>query len=380
MSFPPSLRIPFVDLSRASREIWPTAREHIEHLALRADFVAGDSVVQLESLLAQQCGVKEVACCANGTDALILALQAGGIGVGHRVAVPNLTFWATYEAIAHVGATPVLIDVDHEHLQLSIDELLAAHKVHGLDACIIVHLFGWCHPDLKRLRALCVREGIRLIEDGAQAYGVSLTGEHGDIESVFQGAEIATLSFYPTKVLGGCMDGGAVTTNCSATARRIRSLLNHGRKDAYSYEFVGWNSRMSSFQAAYLCAALPRATGWLESRRQALSHYASSLSRCGIEVITAPPGILGNGYLAVLRLPQELVSKTQQTLRDAGIGTARVYPETLHQQEPAKGAVRHSDLAVSTLFTRQVLNIPLFPDLTKSEQDEVLDTVSRVFL
>lgn len=357
--------------------MWSDAGSRIQALGEQADFISGPSVKEFEACLAQRCGVEEAIACANGTDAIILALQAAGIGPGHRVALPNLTFWATYEAVIHVGATPVLIDVEEGHLQINIEELFEAHRHAPIDACIVVHLFGWCHPELHSLRQRCRNSGIVLVEDGAQAFGVNLTNNSGSPEPVFKDAEIATLSFYPAKVLGGCMDGGAVITNSASHGAKIRSLLNHGRRDHYSYDSVGWNSRMSSFQGAYLGVAIAHVDCWIEQRRDLLGRYQQLLRGSEIELVLPPDRVSGNGYLAVLRLPAERVAVVQSKLLEAGIGTSRVYPETIHNQPPAEGAARYSNLSASTRFTQQVLNLPLFPGLSTIEQNEIVEALLK---
>lgn len=370
---PNTLKLPFIDLHRTTRDLWRDVAPQIQALAESADFISGQPVTNFEVALATYCGTKDAIACANGTDAIILALQAAGIGSGHRVALPNLTFWATYEAVIHVGATPILIDVHDNHLQMNTEELFEVHDKCPLNACILVHLFGWCHPELITVRALCKKKGILLIEDGAQAFGVAI---HNN--SVFKDAELATLSFYPSKVLGGCMDGGAVLTNSATRGASLRSLLNHGRRDRYSYDQVGWNSRMSSFQGAYLSRAITFSNRWIDDRRRLLQRYAYLLKDSSIALVTPPEGVYDNGYLAILRLSIEEVERVQSHLLAAGIGTGRVYPSTIHEQPPARGAAHYSDLSVSTQFTRQVLNLPLFPGLTDSEQDEVVERLLTI--
>jgi dTDP-4-amino-4,6-dideoxygalactose transaminase len=219
---------------------------------------------------------------------------------------------------------------------------------------------------------MCRKFGISLVEDGAQAFGVELVGSSGGFESVFHGAEIATLSFYPAKVLGGCMDGGAVLTSSAELAKTVRSLLNHGRKGHYSYEHVGWNSRMASVQGLYLRQALHHAPQWLEQRREILRVYHDTLTAKGVMVRVPPATIRGNGYLAVAQLPTGLPFVVQKKLEERGIGTGRVYPETIHQQLPARHASRGSELSVSSDFVTQVINLPLFPGLSPSAQNEVI--------
>jgi dTDP-4-amino-4,6-dideoxygalactose transaminase len=371
--------IPFLDLNQTTKRIAAQALTRWEALLAQSDFISGKPVQELEAALAAKCQVSHTVACANGTDAIILALQAAGVGCGMRIALPNLTFWATYEAVVHVGGAPVLIDIDSNHFQINFDELMAEHRREPLSAVIVVHLFGWCHPQLSELRAFCASEEIVLIEDGAQSFGVSLQTTEGQPESVFKDATIATLSFYPAKVLGGCMDGGAITTNSPELEQRIRRLLNHGRVGHYSYSDVGWNSRMSSLQGAYLSLAVEIVDQLIHERLAALSYYQQKIEETfpkeEVSLITAPPSVIGNGYLAVLMLPQGRNLQMQSELAQRGITTARTYPETIHQQAPAARAARSSELSVSTLFCQRVLNVPLFPGITRDAQDIIIHSL-----
>ncbi len=372
-------KIPFIDLSQTTERIAHQTLDRWAKLLAQSDFISGQPVREFESALAKACQVEHAIACANGTDAIILALQAAGVGCGMRIALPNMTFWATYEAVVHVGGTPVLVDIDNEHFQIDVDEVIAEHRREPLRAVVVVHLFGWCHPRLSGLRAFCAQEGIILIEDGAQAFGVCLKGDGGKDESVFKSASISTLSFYPAKVLGGCMDGGAVTTNSPELAERVRCLLNHGRKDHYSYAEVGWNSRMGSIQGAYLSLALGIVDQLIDERLAALRYYRLGIeARFSSEEITfvnEPPTIRGNGYMAVLMVAPGDNTRIQAALAHKGITTARTYPETLHQQGPAVKAARSSELSVSTEFCRRVLNLPLFPGISRDAQEYVLDAL-----
>ena len=168
------------------------------------------------------------------------------------------------------------------------------------------------------------------------------------------------------------MDGGAVTTNCPELASCIRSLLNHGREKHYSFKHVGWNSRMSSIQGAYLRAAIQEVPCWLEKRRKILNRYHAELTSAGFQVVIPPPSITGNGYLATHLLAASQVAPVQAMLAREGIATGRVYPETIKQQAPAARASHYSDLKVSTDFTKRVLNLPLFPGLSEEQQDQVI--------
>lgn len=317
---------------------------------------------------------------ANGTDALLIALQAMGIGAGMKVALPNLTFWATYEAVAQLGAEPVLIDINPMDQHLDYGELCSTHQKVKLDAIIFVHLFGYTSSDLQKIRDFASTEGIPLLEDAAQAFGVQHQGR-----SVFADAELSTISFYPAKVFGGISDGGAILGRNPELIEKCRKLANHGRDEHYSYGFVGWNSRMSSWQAVYLNALLKQIDKQLESRRQALKLYEERLRGCGkhLQLHLPDADTIGNGYLCVITLRGLSAEQTAAELRKRGVGVARTYPETMCQQPPAAAAYRASDLVHSRAFCRSVINLPLFAQISDSEVmysvDQLLEILEEKF-
>jgi len=357
------MRIPFIDLQRTVLRLKKDALEGWQHCIDSCEFVGGRAVTQFERRMEERFAPAYFVSCANGTDAIIIALQAAGIGPGMKVALPNLTFWATYEAVIQIGASPVLIDIDEDDLQMNFDEFRLAFERFHFEAAILVHLFGWASGRLFEFRRFCCDRDIRLIEDGAQSCGVEVANGSGTASSVFAEADLATLSFYPTKVYGGCMDGGGITLRSKETAELCRCLANHGRIGHYSYAQVGWNSRMSGIQAAYLLAADRYLDEIITLRRQALLFYTRLLEPLNPDVrLHLPPAACnGNGYLAVLRLKRGNAIQVEEALRTDGVDCARIYPETIDMQKPAEGASRVSDLSVSKEFCKTVLNLPLFP-------------------
>lgn len=366
------MNVPFIDLSRSVRRIGhETVLADWRQVLEKTQFVGGEPVTQFEAKMQQKLGVKHFISCANGTDALMIALQAGGVGPGKKVALPNLTFWATYEAVAQVGAQPVLIDVEAEHLQMDLKEFKAAYERFRFDAAIFVHLLGWTSGELLELRRYCAERKIFLVEDGAQAFGVEIDGE-----SVFKNAQIATHSFYPAKVLGGVMDGGGISMNDDTLADLSRRLCNHGRSSHYSYSHVGWNSRMGGVQAAWLNRCAPLIDEFIESRRKALALYENLLAdENQIRLHRAPANVRGNAYLMVATLRQHDGELMVKKMKDLGIGCGRVYPETMDVQEPAKNALRVSDLGVSRAFCKHVINLPMFAYITDEEVHRSADSL-----
>jgi dTDP-4-amino-4,6-dideoxygalactose transaminase len=358
--------VPFIDLSRlvarVREDVLPAWTECLD----KAEFVGGPRVAALEKKLAQVLGAPRVVACGNGTDALIVGLQALGVKRGSKVALPNLTFWATFEAIAQLGATPVLVDIDPDDLQVSLDQLKAAHDKHRFDAAILVHLFGWTSARLGDIRAFCKDRGVALLEDGAQCFGVEAFGE-----PVLAKADVATLSFYPAKVVGGAMDGGAVTVQSETHEAYLRSICNHGRSDHYAYAHVGWNSRMGGLQAAFISRVLDEVPAILASRREAAQFYRERLTSAGkgVKVYGPPAGVVENGYLNVVTVPGKKGDELAAALKAAGIGAARTYPETMDAQPPVRKAeaIVFGDLSVSKRFCESVVNLPLFYGIRADE-------------
>ena len=368
--------VPFIDLSRlvprVRDKVLPAWAECLE----KTEFVGGPRVTALEKKLEGVLAVPRVVSCANGTDALLVGLQALGVKQGSKVALPNLTFWATFEAIVQLGATPVLVDVDPDDLQVSLDALRAAHDVHCFDAAILVHLFGWTSARLRDIRAFCKERDVHLLEDGAQCFGVEAFGEQ-----VLAGAEAGTLSFYPAKVVGGAMDGGAITVRTEERAAYVRSMCNHGRADHYSYAHVGWNSRMGGLQAAFLSAIVDELPAILESRRKAAAFYRQRLSgEKDVRVYGPPAGVVENGYLNVLTVRGKSGQTVVDALKAKGIGAARTYPQPMDAQPPAKaaGAIVHGDLSVSRAFCDAVVNLPLFYGIRDDECEAAADALLDV--
>lgn len=350
--------VPFIDLKPYVELVYgpragsderagsPSFLDDVIERVSTCEFIGGGPTTKrFEHALAQKLDAKHAVAVANGTDALQLALRAAGIERGHRVAIPNLTFWATLEAVVNVGATPVLIDVAKDDLQMDLSEFVRAHQARRFDAAILVHLFGWCSTQLAEFRGFCREKRITLVEDGAQAFGVMSDGE-----SVFADADVATLSFHPAKVIGGIGDGGAVLTNNERTAKRVRALANHGRAAHDEHMAIGWNSRMDAIQAAWLLRALEVSDRVIEDRRH------TSLERYGART---RPTIRGNGYMHVCGASDP--GGVAYKLHELGIETRRIYRHTLADQPAAHGvAISVGSLMVSRQFAERVLNLPLW--------------------
>lgn len=365
-------RVPFIDLARVVREFATGVEDDWRDCLDKTQFVGGPRVDALEAALSKELGLPHTVACANGTDAIAIALRAIGVAPGAKVAIPNLTFWATYEAVEAIGAIPVLVDVDADDLQLSYDELRRAQEAHRLDAAILVHLYGWASARTNDIRTYCREHGVRLLEDGAQCFGTLL-----DRRPVLEGADAATLSFYPAKVIGGAMDGGAMLFRSEEAAKIARSIANHGRSSHYSYAYVGQNSRMGGIQAAFLLRMVAHAAEIVAQRRRAAERYRELLrTHSKLRIYAPPSNTTENGYLSVLAAPN--AEAIAAALKERGIGTGRVYPETMDSQPPATRAIRAGDLAVSRSVCERVFSPPLFYGITDAEIDASVAAIREV--
>ena len=358
------MHVPFIDLNPTIHMVKAAVSKRWESALARGEFVGGPAVSELEERLSRYLGVENVIGCASGTDALIVALQALGVRPGMKVAMPNLTFWAPYEAIVQVGAIPVLIDIDRGDLQMCYREFCEAYEQYRFEAAILVHLYGWTSSHLTEFREFSRQHGIALLEDGAQAFGVTVGGK-----PLFSQATIGTLSFYPAKVFGGSGDGGAMTTSDPKLAATCRALCNHGRAGHYTYDYVGWNSRLGGLQADYLNEVYLYIDDIIRQRKAALEFYREFFAPYEeyMELFLPPHGVEGNGYLAVLMVKNRSGDDVAAELKKRHIGCARTYPVPIDQQPPARNALRVSALEVSHLICRNIVNLPLFYGISEEQ-------------
>jgi UDP-2-acetamido-2-deoxy-ribo-hexuluronate aminotransferase len=369
------INIPFIDLKRTENGFHQSLMEKFHAMTLGAQFIGGGEVSSLESRLSTELQVAHAVSCANGTDALQLALRAVGVGEGDFVLVPNVTFWATFEAVVNVGAQPVTVDADLADGGVSYEAF--AQAIHELKpkAALIAHLYGWGSARLQDLRLLCLEHGVVLVEDGAQAFGVLYQGD-----PIFKGARISTTSFYPAKVLGAAGDGGAVFTDDPELADTVRRLGNHGRTAHYGYGDVGWNSRLDSLQAAFLNLSLDHINDRIASRRRAVNFYLSHLPATGIELMKAPDDYEENGYCNVCLIPDSATkARLEARLKAEGIGFGNIYPSVMSSQPGADAYLKgHFGGQVGERLCASVINLPLFPYMTKVELERVVEVVGEV--
>ncbi len=361
--------VPFIDITRTETGFSERWLEKVAAMTEKAQFIGGAEVAALEARLAESVGVSHVIGCANGTDAIQLALRGLGVGRGDVVLVPDMTFWASFEAVVNVNADPVTVNSSRADGGVDLAAFEQALVEARPKAAIIAHLYGWGSNHLADLRALCASHGVHLVEDGAQSFGTSWRGE-----SIYTGAQVATTSFYPAKVLGAAGDGGAVFTKDTDLADRVRRLANHGRTSHYGYGDVGWNSRLDALQAAYLDISLDYLDARIASRRASARYYRKHLSALGLNAMAVPAEYEENGYCNVALVADATRKKQiEKTLKDNGIGFANIYPGPMSRQPGAAPYLKaHFGGAAAAELCAQVLNLPLFPYMTQAELDLVL--------
>ncbi len=379
------IMVPFIDLKRFEDRIIDTFINKVKELTENTQFIGGNEVEQFENNLIKDNGVKYAIGCANGTDAIQLALRAAGIGPEDKVLLPDLTFWATFEAIVNVGAEPITVDIDPEDLQMDFELFQEAVEKFKPKAAILVHLYGWTSQYVQDFRQYAKKN--QVIEDGAQSYRVKINGE-----SIYKESFISTISFYPAKVFGAAGDAGAVLTNDPGVADKIRSLGNHGREMHYSHGQVGWNSRLGNIQAAYLNINFPYLAKRIESRRKIADRYRKELKNF---YVFTPPGLVDhngillkksktnigieeNGYLNVILIEKEKREKLIELLKKSQIGYGIVYPETISQQKGAKPYLKNTLLRNKAKeITQQIINLPLFPYMKDEEFESIINVLNQ---
>lgn len=364
------MAVPFIDIKRFEPGFLEKWETKVMDMSRNAQFIGGSEVSSLETRLAEFTETKYAISCANGTDALQLALRAMGVGRGDKVLLPDSTFWATFECVVNVGADPVTVDPSEKDLQLDINDFKKAVEKYKPKAAIIVHLYGWGSADIIEFRQFCKDKNVSLLEDGAQCFGVRFNGD-----SIYKDALISTTSFYPAKVLGAAGDGGAVFTNDETLATMVRQLANHGRTSHYGHGSVGWNSRMDSLQAAFLNLSLDHIDARLESRRSIAKKYQDELSKLGVNVITPPKGYLENGYCNANIFDIDLRPKLEAHLKEKGIGFGIIYPGAMSDQPGAKGWEKFGDRNIARKISSTILNLPLYAYMTDDEFTEVCTAV-----
>ncbi len=363
---PVATAIPQFDLTRQYQQLQDVLTPVTQAVLANGVYVGGGRVAEFEQAFAQYVGVPHCISCNSGTDALYLALRALGVGAGDEVITPAFSFIATAEAISLTGATPVFVDVEPDTFNLDLNQV-AQRLTAKTKVVMPVHLFG--RPvDMTALNQLAQAHGLAVIEDCAQA-----TGSRWQGQPVGQWGTLGCFSFYPTKNLGAMGDGGAITTHDPELAQRIREIKNHGQRERYNSVTVGVNSRLDALQAAVLTAKLPYLGQWLSQRRALAEHYRQLLADIpGLVLPQDCPGHSWNQYTIMVEGHTWSRDHLRAQLQQAGIGTAVYYPVPLPLQpvyaylQYDRGMIPQADA-----LSQRVLSLPLFPELTPAEQQQV---------
>lgn len=372
------MQVPLLDLTLQYRSIADRVMPEIQSLIEEQRFILGPVVERFEREVEAHLGVPHAIGCASGTDALLLALRAFDCGRGDEVVTSPFTFFATAGAIHNVGAKPVFADIDPDTFNLSPVAAEAA-VTSATKAVMPVHLFGQM-ADMTAFRGLADRRGIALIEDAAQAIGARQVAAGEWITTGTLG-DACAFSFFPTKNLGAFGDAGMTVTPHEATAERLRKLRVHGGRQMYHHEEVGYNSRLDAIQAAVLSAKLPFLSEWSEGRRQHAAFYDRALA--GIDGLVVPPVREGNEPIYnqyTVRVLDGRRDALATHLRDAGIGSGVYYPVPLHLQECfAYLGHREGEFPESERACREVLSLPVFPELAEAQLTYVAETIRGFF-
>jgi dTDP-4-amino-4,6-dideoxygalactose transaminase len=369
--------IPFIDLAAQRRRLGERVEQALGRVLAHGQYIMGPEVGALEKQLAAFCGARHALSCSSGTDALILALLAKGIGRGDAVICPSFTFAATAEAVALLGATPVFADILPDTFNLDpagLEPALAAAKREGLTprALIVVDLFGQ-PADYARLEPLLARHGLWLLADGAQSFGATYRGRRVGAIGL-----IAATSFFPAKPLGCYGDGGAVFTDDDALADAMRSLRIHGQgTDKYDNVRIGINGRLDTFQAAVLLEKLALFDEEIAARQRIARRYNELLAPVAV-VPRLMEGATSVWAQYTLRLKAGTRDAVAARLKEDGVPTAIYYPKPLHQQT----AYRHFPVAggklpVSEQVAQEVLSLPMHPYLDEATQDRIVAAVKK---
>lgn len=344
------MSVPFLDLARQTREVADDLDAALHRSLAESRFVGGAAVAEFESRWAAYCGVSAAVGCGSGAQAIALALRAAGVGDGDEVVVPANTCVPSAAGVVAAGAVPVFADADPHTLTLD-PESAAAAVGPRTRAILAVHLYGRC-ADMDALSALAHERDLVLVEDAAHAHGATYGGRRaGSL------GHVAAFSFYPTKNLGAIGDAGAVTTDDPEIARRARELRSFGRHGA--------QSRLATLQAAALLAKLPYLDGWNARRRTLAARYRAALD------VELPPDDPGHVYhLFVVRVPSR--DAVQQRLHAEGVETHVHYAPALHEHVEWRDVRRAGPLDASSRAAATVLSLPLYPQLTDAELDEVV--------
>jgi UDP-2-acetamido-2-deoxy-ribo-hexuluronate aminotransferase len=373
------MKIQMVDLKSQYEKIKSEVDKGIQEVISNTQFIKGPQIKQFEDALALELGVKHVIACANGTDALQIAMMGLGLKPGDEIILPVFTYVATAEVIALLGLTPIMVDVDAD--TFCIDVNLIERKITNKTKAIVpVHLFGQC-ANMEEIMRISKRHNLFVIEDTAQAIGAKYTFSDGSIVAAGTIGTFGTTSFFPSKNLGCYGDGGALMTNDDELAKKIRMICNHGQSVQYVHDVIGVNSRLDSIQAAILNAKLPHLKSYELARNEAANLYDKLLGNTPNIVI---PKRNANSTHVFHQYTLKIVDSDRDSLKkklaDVGIPSMIYYPIELHKQKAFSSFHQDGDAyPVSEMLCKSVLSLPIHTEMTKEMVEYICKTlISKV--
>lgn len=359
--------IPFLDLKAINLSHEGELKAAFDRVLHSGWYVLGGEVKAFEQEFAAYCGVKHAVGVSNGLDALHLILRAYGIGPGDEVIVPSNTYIATWLAVTYAGATPVPVEPDLATCNLD-PELIEAAITRRTRAILAVHLYGQ-PARMNEIQAIASQHGLKVIEDAAQAHGATCSGRKTGALG-----DVAGFSFYPGKNLGALGDAGAVTTNDSALAERVRMLSNYGSREKYHNDSQGFNCRLDELQAAFLRVKLAHLDREMARRRAIARRYTEALEGIGVVLPEVAAGMEPAWHLYVIRSGWR--EALQEALARRGVATMIHYPVPPHLQPAyADLGLRTGDLPIAERIHREVLSLPMGPTMTDAQVEEVIAAV-----
>ena len=367
--------IQMVDLKSQYLRIKPEVDAAIQHVLDSTAFIQGPSVREFEERLAQYTGSKHVVSCGNGTDALLVALMALGVGSGDEVITVPFTFVASVEAIALVGAKPVFVDVCEDSFNMDV-QVLEKAITPKTKAIIPVHLYGQC-ADMEPILDIAKKHNISLIEDACQAVGADYSFSDGTVKQAGTMGAVGCLSFFPSKNLGCYGDGGAMMTQDEALADRLRAICRHGSKEKYHHLYVGLNSRLDALQAAVLQVKLHHLGEFIASRKAAAQYYFGALKDVDwIELPDIKQNTNHTFHQFTIKVKDGKRDELRQYLTEKGIPSMIYYPVPAHLQP----AYRHlgyeeGNFPVSERLCKEVLSLPMHTELSEDQLQYICETI-----
>jgi dTDP-4-amino-4,6-dideoxygalactose transaminase len=373
-----------LDLKRQYEPLQQELLRALQHVLETQQFILGEQVAAFENAAASHLGVKHAIGCSSGTDALWLALASAGVGEGDAVVTTPFSFFASASCVLRAGAKPVFADIDPVTFNLdptAVEAVLKSAQSTPIRAILPVHLYGQC-ADWTAFSRLGSEHGLKLIEDAAQAWGAEWQGAKAGALG-----DAAAFSFYPTKNLSAAGDAGMVTTNSDDVAELARALRQHGMRRRYYHDELGWNTRLDGFQGAVLELKLKYIAGWNQSRRKIAKRYSAlfhakglaesgTRPRHGVVLPKEVPGARHVWHQYVIRTARR--DALREFLAARRIGSEIYYPVPLHLQTALKDlGYREGDFPESERAAREVLALPIFPELREDEQQTVVDAIAE---